>query len=359
MVEFPGYQTMLRLGVGFTALGAALGVPVGLLSGAALLWTVPMMAGLNGFCGFAPLILVLLQRPWRYLVSLEIGPDTLQLRDSVGKASSIRWDDPDLSITILEPFGPLPSVGATGATEDLLIMPSRVDGGVGPAARAALLDAAAHHGLLRSDESFSVEGRRRGDPNRAVIAHTVARTALGAGFTDPNDAPVEAAAHRGWDGHPLSFDLAHVFPPRYDMAAPAPSNGLRAVTVSPAGLDLVDAKGRGSRCEWRDPKRMRERSRRLTSPLDRIDRPSAVWSLQSGSGRDRGAVDGTAAQAIAAAASSAGLQVVTLRFPGFQRPPTFWIARIIIRPMRTARTSGVGPPGVGRMPPLSGPSGPS
>ena len=338
-VENPGFRTFLLVGLGFTALGAVLGVPIGFAAGDLTWFPIALGAAAFGGAGWVPMLLALAIRPWRYLVSLEIDPESLTLRDSTGKTSKVAWNDPDLSLTILESVAPLPARPEEPRGEEILVMPGRIDGMVSPEARRALLDEACLHGMVFGEESFTREGRSRGSAPIPVVARTAARESFGSLYaTQTSPGPISATVPR--PALPARFDLHGVAAPTYDPQRPSRANGLRELTVTAQGLDLVDAKGQRFERRWSSPKLRVDMGRRLTSPLDRLDRTAATWSLQVGPGGIHGAVDGIAATTIVRAAEAAGLDAVTVRIPGLEARPTFWIADIHLRPPRAPMEPG-------------------
>jgi hypothetical protein len=332
------FRTMLLLGLGFTGLGIAIGFGLvvtefaGLPATDRLTGFIVCAAGFGG-SGFAPLLLAVLGgRPWRYLTTLRIGPGGFSLEDSTGKSVSFSWDDPNLTITVRESH----VVGGTArslAAEEVIIMPSFVVGRIGREAATALLEAARRHDLVLGEDSFASTTWDRGWRPTTVVDRSAVAPSFASQFTESER---ELALPAGDHEIPLprTFDLSSVTPPIYGSGPAARSNGLREVTVTPNGLDLVDERGKKHHHGWTDEGLRIDMIRRLPSPLDQLRRPNCTWSLQVEPPKVSGFVSGACYGSIVTAARVAGLVEVTHRTLGLSRPPGFWVGETKLRPPR-------------------------
>lgn len=325
----PGFRSFLSVGLGFTAVGVVVGIVAGALAGTSDLLSIGVGAAAFGGCGFLPLVLALLARPGRYLTQLRLDPIGFSVTTSAGKTVRVAWSDPDLTLTFVA--GRVPRTAGGVVPEEWLVRPAPIDGMVGPEARAALLAAAREHGFLESEESFLMKPRERGLGPARVVARNAAQPSFATAYTEAEvAAPLPAVADDASAGA-RRFDLSGVAPPVYAPAARAVPNALREITVKDGGVEYTEASGRQGHRGWSDPKLRLELSRRLASPIDPLARASAAWRVTLPNESRSGAVDGRCYAAIVASAERAGLEVTTVRFPGVQRPPRFWLAVTRIR----------------------------
>jgi hypothetical protein len=322
---------MLLLGLGFTALGSVFGVVIAVVVGAKSLgdwvFAISLATGATGAAGFAPLFLLILGCPWRYLVALRIDDHGFSIEDSGGKGFAMGWQDPGLAFTTRETVdAPADSLAAVPG-EALMVVPRGVTGRIGPEARAALFESAAAHGLVVLEEEYLGRDTDRRAPSVHVVARSAARPAF-----DGSVEPARLGMSRFPEACPpgnafATFDVTAVHPPAYMTGGAARGNELRQVPVSKEGLDLVDARGRSFRQPWAAGTVKIDMMRRLASLVDPLDAPNGAWHLQVGPARVKGYIDGECYATIRSAAHAAGLEVVTGRFPGNR----VWVASTEIR----------------------------